>query len=286
MHNSPTPHTDHRHRRFSITRFSALVAAQLVLLYAGYHALFPRQWARQLAGGAFVFLAVFLAVHLALCFFEWFFHRYVLHAVTTRWLKRFANEHRHHHSLTSIRLRPVAEGSDRVILSEYPITEETQYPSSAFPFYALVGFWAFFTPVLLGLQLLTPGLPILLAGYAAVTWSMVLYEVLHAIDHWPYEWWRRATEHPRFGGFWRALYGFHLMHHANIGCNEGIGGFFGLPVADWCFGTLHQPRQLLLDGRRATAKDFAVRSPRRSVQWLDRWVRRREASLPRNPAHE
>ena len=263
-------------------RFTLLALLQLVLLFAGYHALFPKLWAGQLAGGVAPFVSAFLAMHLFLCFFEWFFHRYVLHGVTSRWLKRLAHEHRHHHSLTSIRLRPVEKGSDRFILNEYPITHEAQYPSSAFPAYALVAFWALFTPFLVGLQALMPRLPVVLAGYAAIAWSMMLYEILHAIDHWPYEWWQRATEHPRFGALWRKLYGFHLMHHANIGCNEGIGGFFGFPIADWCFGTYHQPKQLLLEGRKATAKDFAVSPPRRFVRWLDRWTRKREAGILRD----
>ena len=273
----------HSHRgRFSILRFTLLALLQLVLLFAGYHALFPKLWAGQLAGGVAPFVSAFLAMHLFLCFFEWFFHRYVLHGVTSRWLKRLAHEHRHHHSLTSIRLRPVEKGSDRFILNEYPITHEAQYPSSAFPAYALVAFWALFTPFLVGLQAFMPRLPVVLAGYAAIAWSMMLYEILHAIDHWPYEWWQRATEHPRFGALWRKLYGFHLMHHANIGCNEGIGGFFGFPIADWCFGTYHQPKQLLLEGRKATAKDFAVSPPRRFVRWLDRWTRKREAGILRD----
>jgi len=273
----------HSHRgRFSILRFTLLALLQLVLLFAGYHALFPKLWAGQLAGGVAPFVSAFLAMHLFLCFFEWFFHRYVLHGVTSRWLKRLAYEHRHHHSLTSIRLRPVEKGSDRFILNEYPITHEAQYPSSAFPAYALVAFWALFTPFLVGLQAFMPRLPVVLAGYAAIAWSMMLYEILHAIDHWPYEWWQRATEHPRFGVLWRKLYGFHLMHHANIGCNEGIGGFFGFPIADWCFGTYHQPKQLLLEGRKATAKDFAVSPPRRFVRWLDRWTRKREAWILRD----
>ena len=215
-------HDTHQHERFSIARFTLLLLSQVLVLFAGYHALFPKLWARQLQGGVPAFLAVFLGIHLLLCFFEWAFHRYVLHAVGVPWLSAFAREHRHHHSLTAIRLRPVAEGSDRVILSEYPITQEEQFESSAFPKYALIAFWALFTPLLLGLQALLPELPVLLAGYAAIAWSMMLYEVLHAIEHWPYEWWRAATEHAHFGGFWRRLYGFHLMHHANVGCNEGI----------------------------------------------------------------
>jgi len=173
----------------------------------------------------------------------------------------------------------VSEGSDRYVLNRYPIVEEAQHVDSAFPFYAIVAFWALFTPLMLGLQFLLPHAPVLLGGYAAITWSMCLYEILHAINHWPYEWWRSATEHSRFGGFWRMIYGFHLMHHANVGCNEGIGGFFGLPVADWCFGTHHQPEKLLLDRRKATAKDFAIRLPQPFVRRLDQWARRRESSL-------
>jgi hemolysin III len=272
----------HVHQRFSIRRFALLVLLQLVVLYACYFVVFPGAWARQMAGGVPAFIAVFLAVHLFVCFFEWFFHRYVLHGVTVRWLKAFAHEHRHHHSLTPVKLRPTAEGSDRVVLNEYPITSEAQFASAAFPDHALVGFWAAFTPLLLGFQLLLPSLPVLLGGYAAIAWSMMLYEILHAIEHWPYEWWRSATEHPRFGGFWRLLYGFHLMHHANVGCNEGIGGFFSFPIADWCFGTFHHPKELLLHGRKATAKDFAIRTPHRFVRWLDRWSRKRETRILRD----
>ena len=268
-------------KRFSIARFSAFAVLQFAFLLLLLRLVFPRLWERNAAAGIWWFIAAFLAIHLLLAFFEWFFHRYVLHGVTMRWLQHFATGHRHHHSLTPIRLRPVAEGSDRFVLNEYPITRQEQYEDSAFPPYALAGFWVFFTPLLIGLQLLLPRLPILLGGYAAITWSMILYEVLHAIDHWPYEWWKNATEHPRFGAFWRLLYGFHLMHHANIGCNEAISGFFSLPVPDWCFGTYHQPRQLLLEGRLATAKDFSVRQPRAVVRWLDRWVRRRESVIVR-----
>jgi hypothetical protein len=72
-----------------------------------------------------------------------------------------------------------------------------------------------------------------------------------------------------------------LVHHANIGCNEAISGFFGLPVPDWCFATYHQPKALLLDGRMATAKDFAIPAPHGVVAWIDRWVRRREAEIMR-----
>ena len=268
-------------RRFSIVRFAVLVAFQLTLLFLAFHAWLPRLWERNVAAGGWAFAMVFLGMHLFLSFFEWLFHRYVLHGVTVWWLQRFALGHRHHHSLTPIRLRPIAPGSARIVLNEYPITREEQYPDSDFPVYSLIAFWALFTPLLAGLQFLLPSLPILLGGYSAVAWSMTLYEILHAIDHWPYEWWQRATEHPRFGAFWRRLYGFHLMHHANIGCNEAISGFFALPIPDWCFGTYHQPKELLLEGRMATARDFAISPPRRFVRWVDGWARRRESGIVR-----
>ena len=269
-------------KQFSILRFTIEIAVQYTLLLAGFRFLLPAVWERQVAAGWLPFLFVFLGMHLFVCFFEWVFHRYVLHAVTTTWLVYFARGHRSHHSLTPIRLQPVSAGSDRYVLNRYPITEEEQFPDSAFPVYALAAFWILFTPLLIGVQLLLPGLPVLLGGYTAIAWSMSLYEILHAIEHKPYEWWKQATEHPRFGKVWSKLYGFHHMHHANISCNEAISGFFGLPIADWVFRTYHQPKELLIEGRVATAKDFAVPPPPGWVRWLDAWARRRESQLLRD----
>jgi hemolysin III len=270
--------------RFSIFLFSIQAIGQYALLLVAFRLLLPGLWARQFAAGPLALLTAFLGMHMFLCFFEWAFHRYVLHAITTPWLKRFARGHRNHHGLTPIRLQPVAAGSDRYVLNRYPIVDESQNEDSAFPAYAILAFWAIFTPVLIGLQLLLPQFPVLMGGYAGIAFSMCLYEILHAIEHRPYEWWKRATEHPRFGAMWRKLYGFHHMHHANISCNEAISGFFGLPLADWVFGTYHQPKGLLLEGRVATAKDFAVPPPPSMVRWLDAWARKREAKLHHSEA--
>jgi hemolysin III len=269
----------HVRRKFSILWFTVQALVQYAVLLIAFRLLLPGFWSSQLAAGAPVLLAVFLGTHLFLCFFEWGFHRYVLHSVTSRWLQRFAGGHRHHHGLTPIRLQPVTAGSDRYVLNRYPILEAAQFEDSAFPPYALAAFWVLFTPLLVGIQLVLPRLPVLMSGYAAITWSMGLYEILHALEHQPYDWWKRATEHPRFGGVWRKLYGFHHMHHANISCNEAISGFFGLPLADLVLGTYHQPKELLLEGRVATAKDFAVPAPPRIVKWLDGWARRRESGV-------
>lgn len=268
-------------KKFSILRFSIMVAVQFGLLLLALRACLPGVWHTQLAAGWLAILLTFLAIHLLNSFFEWFFHRYSLHAMILSWFKGLAASHRHHHSLTKIMLDPIPAGEDRFVLNRYSIVAEEQFESSAFPAWALLAFWVLFTPFLVVLQLLMPRLPIIIAGYAAYTWSMVCYEILHAIEHRPYEWWKHATEHPRFGPMWRKLYGFHHMHHANIRCNEAIGGFFGLPIADWVFGTYHQPKELLLDGRVATAKQFAIPQPGRITRWLDRWAMRRETKILR-----
>lgn len=268
-------------KRFSILWFSVQAVIQYSLLLLAFRFLLPSVWEAQFAAGALALLLSFLGAHMVLCFFEWAFHRYVLHSITTPLLSGLARGHRHHHGLTPIRLQPVAVGSDRYVLNRYPIVEEEQYEDSAFPPYAILAFWAVFTPLMIVLQLIFPRAPILMGGYAAITWSMCLYEILHAIEHHPYEWWKHATEHPRLGGMWRRLYGFHHMHHANMLCNEAISGFFGLPIADWLLGTYHQPKELLLEGRVATAKDFQVPPPSGFVAWLDDLARRRESALHR-----
>lgn len=267
--------------KFSIFWFAVQAIGQYIVLLLAFRFLLPGVWAKQFAAGWPALVLTFLAWHLFICFFEWGFHRYVLHSVTSPVLLWFARGHRSHHGLTPIKLQAVSEGSDRYVLNRYPIIEDEQNVDAAFPIYAIVAFWAFFTPLFVLVQYLLPKAPILMGGFAAITWSMCLYEILHAIEHRPYEWWKHATEHPRFGAFWRQIYGFHHMHHANISCNEAISGFFSLPVADWAFGTYHQPKELLLEGRVATAKDFAVPQPPGWVGWLDAWARKRESELRR-----
>ena len=269
-------------QRFSMPLFIVQALGQYAALMLVFRFALPRLWASQFAGGWLPILFVFLGVHLFMCFFEWAFHRYVLHAMVVRPLGMFVSAHRSHHGLTPIKLQPASEGSDRYVLNRYPIIDEDQHQDSAFPWWALAAWWLIFSPLLVLGQLAFPSLPVLFGGYAAITWSMFLYEVLHAIEHLPYEWWKSATEHPQFGGLWRQVYGFHHMHHANVGCNEAISGFFGLPVADWVFRTYHQPRELLLEGRVATAKDFAVPPPPALVRRLDEWARKRESELRRS----
>lgn len=264
-------------KKFSIPRFLLSVGFQYSMLVLIFCTLCPKLWATQLRAGPWALFAVLIAMQVANCFFEWFFHRYVLHRVVIKHLAGLTASHRQHHTLTPIKLVPSSESTGRIILNRYPILEEEQFASAAFPRYALVIFWLLFSPLLIGAQVLFPRAPILLGGYSSVTLSMVSYEVFHAVEHFSYDWWKGATEHPKFGWLWRRVYGFHHFHHANIGANEAIGGCFIMPLADWVMGTYHQPPDLLLDGRIATAKQFAVHPPRRFVIALDRWAKHRES---------
>ena len=266
-------------KRFSIGKFLFLVAAQFSFLLFGLSLLFPKTWAAQLDAGFGSFVLVFLGMHLFNCFFEWAFHRYVLHVAIAPWLRTFTVDHTHHHDLTNITIIRNRVGAGRIILNAYPIEKEEQFESSAFPWYALVGFWVVFTAPFIGLQLLLPQAPILLGGYAALTFSMVSYEVFHAIEHYPYEWWQRAIEHPHFGGIWRNVYAFHHFHHYNRNTNEAISGFFGLPIADVVFRTFSLPKRLLLNDRIATVEEFQVKPPWQFVQKIDTWARKRQAKL-------
>jgi len=99
---------------------------------------------------------------------------------------------------------------------------------------------------------------------------MLLYELLHAIEHWPFETWMPLIENPRWGWFWKKAYSFHLRHHAVIECNESISGFFTLPVADLVFGTFVLPETLYADGEEWMASKFRNPRPYALIRWCDR----------------
>lgn len=263
---------------FSIWRYSVVTVSLHVLLLTMFSFLVPN-WKNQIAAGWIWIAGVFLMMNLINCFFEWGFHRYVLHTVLARWLQTFTESHRLHHRLTPVKYIRDPSSLTYLVKSRYPIVEEKQYESQAFPWWALIVFWAVFTPIIVGLQLLFPKAPFLLSGYSAVTFSLTLYEVFHAIEHRPESWWMPRLQHPRFGRIWKKLYGFHFMHHANPACNLGISGFFGLPVADWVMGTYRLSEAVLPLGQPVEPKDFSVPPPSRIVQKMDHWSRNRESRI-------
>ncbi len=271
---------------FSLPRFLFIVGASLAGLLAALRILAPSVWTAQLLAPPGNGIAAFLVVSVVNCFVEYFFHRYFLHSPTLPFLRRLYRQHTRHHALTHIARRQTAGGRGVwFIENKYPIVEPEQGEASFFPWYSLAVFAAVFAPLLAALQWLLPSFPWFLAGFAALAASLALYEIVHAIDHWPFAKWEPLIAHPRWGRVWRTIYGFHLRHHAVIDCNESISGFFGLPLADWVFGTCRIPRTIYADGEDWAEEKFRSPRPRWLIRQLDAWsggvVRRRRARVGR-----
>ncbi len=227
-------------------------------------------WHAQLGAVWWRFAAAFLAVHLLNCFVEYVFHRYVLHKPVVSFLSRFYRQHTLHHSLTRIGKRYTSAGRAVPFVENiYPVTEPEQGEASFFPWYTLLVFAAILTPLFVVLQTIAPAFPWFFAGFAALAFSLALYEIFHAIEHWAFERWAPLIEHPQMGWFWRKVYSFHLRHHAVIDCNEAISGFFTLPVFDWVFGTFILPKSLYVDGSEWTPTEFTSPRPVALIRWCD-----------------
>ena len=261
--------------------FALFVALHLVPLFAFVRYFFRYTWDQHLSSGLGAIALTCLVCNLALCFGEYFFHRYLLHLETVRFLRSMCTSHLAHHKLTAIRFDD-AEGRIR---SAYAIHDSAHDDQATFPPWALIPFFAFFTPFFAPMAFSFPRLPILIGGYAAIAIAHFLYEAIHVVHHQPYEsWWKPRLERRVFGPAWRWLYGFHQAHHANYRCNLNVAGFFGIPLADLVFGTYRQPDRLLLDGAPATkavARQLTPQ-PRWPISWLDavafkrrRWMSKR-----------
>lgn len=269
----------HEHERFSPGLFFLTLALTVAGLCVGLWLLAPETWALQWRASGWAFVAAFLALSLLNCFVEFFFHRYVLHRPAIPGLARLYRQHTLHHALTRIARKPSRDGRGLLFVeNKFPIVEPEQGEGSFFPWYSLAAFFAVLTPLFILLHWLAPVFPWFLAGIAALSSSLVLYEFLHAINHWPFERWAPLIEHARWGWFWRPVYSFHLRHHAVIDCNESVSGFFGLPIADWVFRTCVIPPTLYVDGDEWKKADFTAPRPRRLIRWLDRAAARFIAS--------
>ena len=262
-----------QHEQFSLPLFAFTVSVTLGGLFALIWLVSPSVWSQQLTATLWKGAVVFGVITFVNCFVEYFFHRYVLHTPAIPFLRRFYRQHTHHHALTRI-VRKAGIGGREVFFIEnkFPIVEPEQGEASFFPWYSLLVFALLLTPLLALLQWLVPSFPWFLAGFLALASSLTLYEILHAIEHWPFERWSPLIDHPRWGRLWRAIYGFHLRHHAVIHCNESISGFFGLPIADWTFGTCVIPKTIFANGEQATDVKFASPKPRALIRLLDLWA--------------
>ena len=274
-----SPHRT-RHEEFSLPLFLLTVVLTAAGLLAVLKFAAPELWQQQLAAPWWKLATAFTAVSLLNCFFEYFFHRYVLHLPAIPGLQRFYRQHTLHHALTRIARRPTADGRGVLYVeNKFPIVEAEQGEGSFFPWYTLGAFTVVLSPAFLLAHVAAPGFPWFLGGILALATSITLYEVFHAINHWPFEKWSPLIEHPKWGGFWRRVYTFHLRHHAVIDCNESVSGFFGLPIADWIFGTCLIPRTIYADGEEWQPANFVSPRPRLAIRHLDQlmkqWVEQR-----------
>ncbi|MGH7947069.1 MAG: PAQR family membrane homeostasis protein TrhA [Opitutaceae bacterium] len=267
---SSTPPPTEKHEEFSLPLFALTVVVTLAGLLAILRFAAPAVWDAQLLAPWWKFAVAFAAVSLLNCFFEFFFHRYVLHLPALPGLQRLYRQHTLHHALTRIARKPTKDGRGVLFVeNKFPIVEARQGEGSFFPWYSLAIFSLFLSPAFMLGHLIWPAFPWFFGGLAALASSITLYEVLHAINHWPFEKWAPLIEHPTWGFFWRPVYSFHLRHHAVIDCNESVSGFFGLPVADWVFGTCLIPSTIYADGEEWKPENFVAPRPRGLIRWLD-----------------
>lgn len=276
---------------FSLPLFVFTVLATLAGLLAVLWLAAPAVWARQFLAPVGHGLIAFLIISLVNCFVEYVFHRYVLHRPAIPFLRRLYRQHTLHHALTRIVRKPSRDGGGVLVIeNQFPIVEAHQGEASFFPWYSLTVFALVLTPLLGLLQWLFPSFPWFLAGFLALATSLTLYELLHAINHWAFEKWEPLIHHRRWGWFWRPVYGFHVRHHAVIDSNESISGFFGLPLADWVFGTCVIPQTVYAEGEAWTQEKFERPQPRWIIQRLDAWadgvVERRRARAEHGAADE
>lgn len=269
MSDLPTA-SESKHEHFSLPLFAFTVVASLAGLGGLLWWVAPEVWRAQFVAPLWALAVAFVAISLVNGYMEFFFHRYVLHTPAIPLLRRLYRQHTLHHALTRIARKPLASGRSLLYVeNKFPIVEPEQGEASFFPWYSLAVFAAVLTPLLALLQWLLPTFPWFLGGFAALAVSLTLYEVLHAINHWPMTVWEPLIEHPRWGWFWRPAYAFHLRHHAVIDCNESISGFFGLPLADWTFGTCVMPKTVYADGDEWQPSEFRSPKPVAFIRWLD-----------------
>ena len=258
--------------------FSLFVLIHIMVAYFLVWYLFNGIWNRELLAGIGKIILTFVFCHFIFSLGEYLFHRYILHAPTYEVMIRFYKKHVRHHQLTSIYI----DESGHKINSAYAIDSIERDVAATFPPWTLAAFLGGFIPVFLILALFLPGIPIVICGCAALSLSYYLYEVVHVVHHELYEiCWERKINSPFFGILWRKIYGFHQAHHANYKCNLHVGGFFGVPVGDFIFGTYKQPRELLLPGIPATKEMIQELhpKPRWPITLFDRISQRRKTRI-------
>lgn len=259
------------HKKLSIPFFIVVVSVTFALYLLAIKFAAPKVWTIQIESPITRMLIVFLIWHLLTAFAEYFFHRYMLHRPFP-FLKSLCRQHTLHHKLTNVQLINVDGGKGKVF-TRYPILVESQYEASYFPWYSLAIFLAVSLIISIPAQSVFPNWPIMLGAGISVTWAIVLYEIMHMIEHLSFDtFWKPKVTHKTFGGFWTSVYCFHMRHHFNIECNEGISAFFGWPLPDFAFRTYAPWPRAFMHREVVDVKDIndPLPKPVALIAWLDR----------------
>ena len=262
--------TGGKFKPFSASFFVCIVTVSFIVYLSALWCIAPSIWSVQIRASVRDIVITTLAFHLGYAFFEFFFHRYVFHMSLIPGLSWLHTSHAHHHKLTNIVFREAG------VINYFAIEQPEQHENSFFPWYSFLTFAAVLTPSFIGLQWLLPQAPIFLGGIIALVISISLYELLHALEHQPNELWDKRLTHSNvlIRMMWRRLYTFHLRHHANQSCNEGVGGFLGFRIADWFFGTIVYPRTIYPHGTFVPRLEFTPPKPCTFIAWLDEYAMR------------
>ncbi len=264
--------SESKHEEFSLPLFAFTVVVTLAGMLGLLWLVAPNVWDAQMIAPLWAGVVAFVAITFVNAMFEYFLHRYVLHQSAIPLVRRLYRQHTLHHALTRIGRKQSRDGRGILFIeNKFPITEPEQGEASFFPWFTLAVFAAVQLPLFILLQWLFPTIPWFFGGFAALASSLTLYEVFHAINHWPFEKWEPLIVSRTWGWLWRPVYAFHLRHHAVIDCNESISGFFGLPVADWLFGTCVMPKTVYADGEEWEQDKFRSPQPRWFIRRLDAW---------------
>lgn len=265
-------HSKGKTKPFSALLFIITIIVSVLFYLALLAFVAPKVWQIQIEASLFSLIVTFLICHLVNAFAEHFFHRYVLHSPCLPGLSYFYKSHTRHHALTRIVYKK-SFGIENV----YPIIEEKQHEDSYFPWYSYLAFALFLSGPFALAQYLLPEAPVFLAGSLSLAWTISLYEIFHALEHKPLEKWLPLLEHKNIfvQKFWRKVYAFHLRHHADIKCNEGISGFFGIPIADFVFNTWVDPSTLYPHGAHVDFSEFKPPKPIWFIEWFDKMAEKK-----------
>ncbi len=255
---------------FSVSIFVITIIISIAVYLGMLAVIAPKIWQVQIQASWQSLFVTFIICHLVNTFAEHLFHRYVLHTPLIPGCSYFYKSHTKHHGLTNIGYKKTTG----VVSNFYPIIEEKQHEDSYFPWYSYLAFVLVLSVPFSLAQWLLPTAPIFLAGSLALAWTISLYEIFHALEHKPLEKWLPLLEHRNaiMRRFWRIAYAFHLRHHADIKCNEGISGFFGIPVADFVFRTWIDPNTLYPHGEQVDRREFEPPHPVFFIGWLDKFA--------------